>query len=157
MSVARYLCENYIAGCIWDYPDVKDRQYYSDGSLKGGRYKNIEVSISRKNDKDSQRTQTLFKDGKPVLIHINGKQATNPAFSWYHELAHIEEPEGTGPDPVKAELIADKTAIKKLGMSKKDYQKWLLSSDRSRDTPVHIKARTELHNNFAKYLEESYR
>jgi hypothetical protein len=156
MSMAKFLCEHYICDTNWNYPDVKEREYYPDGSLKSGRYKDIEVTVSRKGDNDAQRTQTVFSDGKPVLIHINGKQATNPAFSWHHELAHIEEPEGYGPDPVKAELIADKTAIKRLGMNKKDYQKWLVTSDRSKDTPIHIRARTELHNNFAKYLEESY-
>lgn len=146
MSYARRLLESY------NYPDVVDRAYHADGSLKSGMYKGIPVSVSHKDDKDAPRTHTLLSGKKPILIHINSKQAINPKFSWYHEIAHIEQPGGLSDDPVEAEFVADSHAIKKTGMDREKYKEWLLKSDRSGDSPAHVKARLNLCNHFAKHF-----
>lgn len=146
MSAIRRLFEDF------GYPDVTDRVYYPDGSLKGGNYKGIRVMVSAKDNLDAPRTQTVFNGGKAALIHINGKQAIDPAFSWYHEIAHVEEPNGRSDNPAEAEFVADRHAVRMTGKDRERYKQWLLNRDSSGDTPAHIAARTELCNNFSKYL-----
>jgi hypothetical protein len=136
----------------FDYPDVTDRVYYPDGSLKGGKYGGIRVMVSSKSNPNAPRTQTVFCDSKPALVHINSRQAIDPAFSWHHEIAHVEEPDGQSKNRAKAEFVADRHAIRKTGMSREQYKQWLIKRDSSGDSPAHIAARTELCNNFNKFL-----
>lgn len=158
-SYSDYLCETYLGINLdeelsdrYDYPDVTDRVLYTDGTLKGGKYKGLRVMVSRKDNPKAPRTQTVFRNGKPALIHINSKQAINPAFSWYHEIAHVEEPGGQSHNPAEAEFVADRHAIRKLGMTREQYKQWLMQRDSSGDSPAHIAARTKLCNNFSRYI-----
>jgi len=138
------------------YPDVTDRVYHPDGSLKGGKYRDVRVMVSAKDNPNAPRTQTVFNGDKPAVIHINSRQAIDPAMSWYHEIAHIEEPEGRGPDRARAELVADRHGCRMTGKSRDDYKRWVLARDSSGDSPAHIAARLELCNNFSKHMSETY-
>jgi hypothetical protein len=146
MSLIRKLYEDF------GYPDVTDRVYHPDGSLKGGKYGNVRVMVSARDNPNAPRTQTVFNGDEPAVIHINSKQAIDPAMSWYHEVAHIEEPDGRGPDMARAELVADRHGCRMTGKDRERYKQWLITRDSSKDSPEHIKARTELCNNFSMYL-----
>jgi len=158
-TYCEYLCEKHFGINLreelakrYEYPDVTDRLYHPDGSLKGGKYRGVRVMVSARDNPNAPRTQTVFNGDKPAVIHINSKQAIDPAMSWYHEIAHIEEPGGRGPDRAKAELVADRHGCRMTGKDREAYKRWLISRDSSKDSPAHIAARTELCNKWSMYM-----